>query len=175
MKHGMNASHGQRGLTYLGLLFAVAAIALAGSATVRLGQVRERQAAEDELLFVGDAYRQALRRYREAGATADGIAGAAPRRLEDLLLDTRRLHPQRHLRRLYADPITGRTDWVLIRDERGGIVGLHSRSRAAPLRQRGFSLDDFHFARKQHYSDWVFAWGLVCTETGCKLPNASLP
>ncbi|HEU4460131.1 MAG TPA: type II secretion system protein [Methylibium sp.] len=164
-----------RGLTYLGLLFAVAAIALAGTATVRLGHARERQAAEDELLFAGDAYRQALRRWREAGATPGGEAGAAPRRLEDLLLDTRRLRPVRHLRRLYADPITGRADWVLIRDASGGIVGLHSRSRETPLRQRGFAPDDFHFAGKPHYSDWVFAWGLICTDAGCRLPGASLP
>jgi hypothetical protein len=38
---------------------------------------------------------------------------------------------------LWTDPATGRADWVLLRDARGGIVGLHSRSVLPALRRHG--------------------------------------
>lgn len=121
-----------RGFTYLALLFALAA---AGAVAARTGSAwataaqREREA---ELLFRGLQLREALQRY--AAATPAGQP-ARPSTLEALLRDERRQPPQQHLRRLWADPFTGRPDWVLLRDADGGIAGLHSRDGRPALRR----------------------------------------
>lgn len=121
-----------RGFTYLALLFALAAAgalaARAGSAWATAAQ-REREA---ELLFRGLQLREALQRY--AAATPAGQP-ARPPSLDALLRDERRQPPQHHLRRLWADPFTGRPDWVLLRDAEGGIAGLHSRDDRPALRR----------------------------------------
>lgn len=68
-----------------------------------------------------------------AAASAPAVAASAPaegdwpRRLEDLLEDRRAARPVRHLRKLYADPCTGRPDWQLERNSLGGIVAVRSR------------------------------------------------
>ena len=62
---------------------------------------------------------------------------------------------RRHLRRLYADPMTGRPDWVLVK-EREAIVGVASRSTRTPLRRSRFDLADRHFADAASYADWQF-------------------
>jgi len=121
-----------RGFTYLALLFALAA---AGALAARAGQAwttaaqREREA---ELLFRGLQLREALARY--AAATPAGQP-ARPAALAALLRDERQQPPRHHLRRLYADPFTGRPDWVLLRDADGGIRGLHSRDGRPTLRR----------------------------------------
>ncbi|WP_263569938.1 hypothetical protein [Roseateles oligotrophus] len=71
-------------------------------------QQREREA---ELRFRGEAIAKAIAAYM--GASPAGT-NSLPQRLEDLLEDRRSGTVQRHLRRLYADPFTGRTDWQLI-------------------------------------------------------------
>ncbi|MEJ6005720.1 type II secretion system protein [Paucibacter sp. AS339] len=100
-----------RGFTYLWLLFV---IALGGVALAALGQRQQtlqQREREAELRFRGTAIAQALASY--AHATPAG-ANPLPQRLEDLLEDRRSGATRRHLRRLYADPFTGRPDWVLL-------------------------------------------------------------
>ena len=53
-------------------------------------------------------------------------------RLSDLLDDTRQGEPRHHLRRLWADPITG-GPWGLLRTEDGRIRGVYSNSPNKPL------------------------------------------
>ncbi len=105
---------GERGFTYLWLLFVVA---LGGVALAALGQrqqtVQQRE-REAELRFRGEAIAKAIGSYMRAGP---GGANGLPQRLEDLLEDKRSGKVQRHLRRLYADPFTGRADWLLIQGE----------------------------------------------------------
>ena len=113
-----------RGFTYLGLLFAIALLGVALAAT----GVSWRQAAlreqERESIFRGQQIADALGRWRAAG----GESPAGPQALQDLLEDRRDGLVRRHLRRLWDDPLTGRPDWVLLRDARGAIVALASRS-----------------------------------------------
>lgn len=147
----------QRGYTYLLLLFAVAAMglltALAAESWTTLAQ-REREA---ELLFVGNQYREALRRYDEA---LPGTDLRGPARLEELLRDPRFPDTRRYLRQLYADPVTGRFDWVLVR-EGGRIVGLHSRSTQTPLKSDGFLARDNALRGGKTYADWLFGRGAI--------------
>ncbi|MCV2354915.1 type II secretion system GspH family protein [Paucibacter sp. B2R-40] len=102
---------GCRGFTYLWLLFMVA---LGGVALAALGQrqqlVQQRE-REAELRFRGEAIAKAIGGYMRASPAG---ANSLPQRLEDLLEDRRSGTVQRHLRRLYADPFTGRADWQLI-------------------------------------------------------------
>lgn len=58
-----------------------------------------------------------------------------PEKLEDLLEDRRYLSVQRYLRKIYADPLTGKPEWSLIAAPGGGIMGIHSLSEAAPIRR----------------------------------------
>jgi type II secretory pathway pseudopilin PulG len=114
---------GERGFTYVAWLWAVALAGalLAAAATAWSG--RAERADEREWLFRGAQVALALERWQAAVPGAPG-----PQRLEDLLLDTRLSPPQRHLRRLWADPASGQADWLLERDAAGGIVGVRSRS-----------------------------------------------
>lgn len=141
----------QRGMSYLLLLFAVAALGtgLAGTGVVWQQAVqREREA---ELLQIGQQFRQALASYY---LSTPGGAGQYPERLSDLLEDRRYPVPRRHLRRVYHDPMTRSTDWALLRSG-GRIVGIHSRSQMAPLRTLHTG-PDAAFAGAGSYDQWVF-------------------
>ena len=82
-----------------------------------------------------------------------------PQRLENLLADNRFPNVRRHLRRIYRDPMTGSTDWGLVRGPNGGIVGVYSTSTAQPLKTANFPKDYAAFAGAPSYRDWVFAPG----------------
>ncbi len=145
----------QRGFTYIGLLIAVAIIgaALATAGTVwHTAQQRER---ERELLFVGDQIRQAIGHYYNASG---GPAKQFPQSLDDLLRDPRQPGVVRYLRKLYYDPITGTTDWGLVKDAGDRIMGVFSLSEKQPIKQANFSTADEEFEGKEKYSEWTFAY-----------------
>jgi hypothetical protein len=78
-----------------------------------------------------------------------------PASLEDLLDDKRSPVPLRHLRRLYADPITGSNDWGLsMRGDR--IAGVYSKSEDLPMKQAGFETANAGFEGRQTYREWAF-------------------
>jgi type II secretory pathway pseudopilin PulG len=108
---------------------------------------------EQELLFIGAQYRAALRSYRQAQIR--GGLREYPASLEDLLKDNRFPGTRRHLRRLYRDPMTGTTEWGVVRVA-GRIIGVHSLSEGTPLKQAGFDIDDAEFEGAETYADWVF-------------------
>jgi hypothetical protein len=85
-----------------------------------------------------------------------GGARALPQSLEALLNDDRFARPIQHLRRLYPDPMTGKPDWFLIRED-GGIVGVHSQSTQPPVKKAGFGSGNDPFEKAERYSDWTFS------------------
>jgi type II secretory pathway pseudopilin PulG len=130
---------GQRGFTYLWLLFL---LAIGGATMAAIGErastavLRDREA---ELNFRGLAIASAIGSYWAAGATlTEDQERKLPKTLQDLLEDRRGPVPLRHLRQLYADPYTGQTDWVLVLPLEGtgvaGIVGVRSRASALAFR-----------------------------------------
>jgi hypothetical protein len=145
----------QRGVTYLGvlLLVAVSSIVLAGQ--VAFSSIEGEREREAELLVVGAEFRRAIASYFEG---TPGPDKQHPRSLEDLELDRRFDPPRRHLRRIYADPVTGAATWGELRAPGGGIMGIHSLSKARPFRQAGLSGPEGEFAGKATYSDWVFKY-----------------
>lgn len=144
----------QGGFTYLALLILVATLALATSATLTLGSIAQRREAEQRLLEVGAAYRQAIASYLNS---SPGGRRSYPPALADLLKDPRYPGIRRHLRQLYPDPITGKTEWGLIAAPGGGIMGVHSLSDARAIKIAEFDPENQLFEGKERYSEWVFA------------------
>ena len=152
---------GQAGFGWL-LVLAMLTVASAGASVVVARWVDESsRLREQELLRVGNLYARALAAYRRA---SPGSERRFPSELSQLLQDDRFVGTRRHLRELYPDPITGRLDWVLVRDGRGDIEGLRSRSDAAPWARVPLQLVDTDLGPAQRYMDWIFkpreaAWG----------------
>jgi type II secretory pathway pseudopilin PulG len=130
------------------LLLAVAALGIAGAAAASVGATLSRRSAERQLLAIGAEFEQALRSY--------AAAGPGPHALEDLLKDPRVPGLRRHLRQVYADPLTGRIEWGLERGPAGAIVGIYSLAPGRPIQQGGFEPKWAHFGEAQAYGQWVF-------------------
>lgn len=144
----------QQGYAYLSLLILISIIGVAAAATAQLGAVYQRRVAEQELLFVGGEFQRALLSY--ALATPVGQPNQ-PRTLDDLVRDPRYPNVVRHLRKLYADPMTGKADWELVRSPDGQtIVGVHSVSHARPIQIAHFPGEFRGFNDAKTYMDWVF-------------------
>lgn len=148
--------HRQGGFTYIGLLLSVAIMGAGLAAAGSVWSVHAQREREAELLFAGDQIRQAIKRYYED--VPQGQQHRFPQRLDDLLLDKRWPGTQRHLRRIYLDPMTGSTDWALVPAPGGGILGVHSRSTAAPLKRQGFGRLDTAFEDATTLADWRFVY-----------------
>jgi len=159
-----------KGFTYLGLLFV---LALAGTTLALAGVVwhtAARRAKEQQLLFAGSAIRDALVRYYRR---SPGGIREFPRDLDDLVEDRRYITIERHLRKIYDDPQTGKRDWGLITNEGGRIVGVYSQSREAPLKRANFPEKFAGFSSAQTYSEWRFS--AVENQTMFGLNAAGLP
>jgi type II secretory pathway pseudopilin PulG len=160
----------QQGFAYLGLLAFVALSGLAIAGASLVWSTASRRERETELLFVGDQYRAAIARYRERNA---GRGDRLPRELADLLQDDTQVPPQRYLRKLFADPITGKRDWGLVRAPSGGILGVYSQSSQAPLKRAGFAQPFAEFANAKRYDEWRFV--VAAEGTGDDGPQARPP
>jgi type II secretory pathway pseudopilin PulG len=145
----------QAGLTYLALLFTVAVASVVLAATGALWSVEAQRERELELLFVGNQFRQAIRSYYEQ---SPGMLKHYPMSLDELVRDNRYLGIKRHLRRVYADPITEQPDWGLLIAPEGGIMGVRSLSDRKPIKQSNFLLRDAMCDGKNKYSEWHFVY-----------------
>ena len=141
----------QRGFTYIGLLIAVAILGATLAAAAEVWHTAQQRERERELLFVGDQIRQAIGRYYAAGRQY-------PQSLDDLLRDPRLPGVARYLRKHYYDPITGTTEWGLVKDPGDRIMGVFSLSEARPMKQANFSAVDREFEGKEKYSEWTFVY-----------------
>ncbi len=143
---------GARGFTYIGLLMAVVIMGLLLTVVSRVWLTTEQREREAQLLWVGHAYRLAIASYYRHG-------GRFPETLQQLLQDERTPVPLRHLRQLYADPMTGQADWTLIPTADGQhIAGVASRSGGVPIKRAGFDRVDAAFADTDCYCAWQFVY-----------------
>lgn len=116
--------------------------------------IRKRE-REQELLKVGDKIREAIGSYYNQ---SPGMVKQFPPSLEALLKDDRFPTPQRHLRKLYLDPTTGRPGWGILEAPSGGIMGIYSLSTDSPFKTRGFPARYESFENRKYYIDWIFAY-----------------
>jgi type II secretory pathway pseudopilin PulG len=147
----------ESGFTYVGVLVLVALMGIALASTGRVWHTLQQQEKEQELLFIGQQFRQALDAYAKH---TPGQARRAPQDLEALLLDPRHPGIQRYLRKVYLDPMTGKAEWGLITGPDGAIYGVHSLSDDEPLKKANFGLANKDFEGKMKYSDWAFMHAL---------------
>jgi type II secretory pathway pseudopilin PulG len=147
------AQHRQAGFAWLFVLFLLAAASAAGAAVAQRWADQSSREKERQLLRIGDAYAQALAAYR---ASSPGSDKRFPQSLEQLVDDHRFVGTRRHLRKLYADPVTGQADWVLLRDARGDIAGLHSKSDKQPWARVAMKLEFTDLGAAERYADWIF-------------------
>jgi type II secretory pathway pseudopilin PulG len=144
----------QQGFVYIALLIGVAMLAVGLGATSEVWTLTRQREKEQELLFVGNQFRQAITRFYLQSPPA---ARRFPLSLEELLEDTRTPDkPQRFLRKLYTDPMTRSTQWGEVRLASGQLVGVYSQSRDTPLKSFGFARRDKAMEEKAQYAEWVF-------------------
>jgi len=145
---------GQQGFTYIAVLMALTifgiGLAALGTSWGRLSQ-RDK---EDELLAVGQAYQQAIGAYYQR---SPGNPKRYPAGLQELVEDRRFVGTERHLRKLYGDPVNGGRDWGLVPAADGGIAGVYSLSEAETLRRRPVGPAGLTVAGGR-YSDWKFVY-----------------
>jgi type II secretory pathway pseudopilin PulG len=152
MSNGERGRRSARGFTYVGLLALLVLIGLMLAAAGQVVATTAQRERETQLLWVGHEYRAAIGRYwsrrRVYPQTLQELLGAAP----DAPLQVR------YLRRLYPDPMTNAVDWVLVRAPDGGIMGISSNSKRAPLKTGHFDVTDKSFEEASAYSDWQFTF-----------------
>jgi len=142
----------QTGFTYLTVLFAVAFMGLGLALAGEVWQTTLARDREIELLYAGNQYRRAIERYYVSGPRQ------FPGTLEDLLKDPRKPGTERYLRKLYFDPMTGKSEWGLVKGPEGGIVGVYSLSEGAPKKVANFAFANREFEGATKYSDWKFVY-----------------
>lgn len=152
MRSGEHARH-EHGFVYIALLIGLAIIGIGLGATSEVWTQSRQREKEDELLWVGNQYRQAISRFYLQSPPA---ARRFPNTLEELANDLRAPDkPAHHLRRLYADPMAS-SPWGEVRLANGQLVGVYSQSNDTPFKVFGFALRDKEFVDKDHYADWIF-------------------
>ena len=161
MPIGSKRLKNQAGFTYMGLLMvvAIAGIGMAGVGIVwHQDAQRER---EKELLFIGQAYRNAIGSYYE---NSPSTAKQFPQTLQDLILDTRFPSVKRHIRQLYADPFARDKDWNFVLQQ-GKITGVYSNSTLKPIKKAGLPKEFEALDVAEKYEEWRFVY----------VPGSALP
>ncbi len=146
-----NAHHG---FSYVGLLILIAILGVTLAATGEMWQTTRKRDKEDELLYAGHQFRQAIQRFYQQSPVGKGY----PQTLDDLLKDPRVPNLRRYLRRIYRDPITDTTDWGLVQGPKGEIYGVYSKSEAEPIKKTNFNFADSTFEGATKYSQWQFVY-----------------
>jgi type II secretory pathway pseudopilin PulG len=142
-----------KGFTYIGVLVILAVMMIAMGAIAQIWHTQMQREKEQELLFIGNQFRNAIGRfYQESGR-------GFPVSLQALLgVDGDTKLNRRFLRRMYIDPFTGTDTWGLVLGANGEIVGVHSLSDMEAFKRAGFSEKNSAFESKTKYSEWQFVF-----------------
>ena len=156
------------GFTYITLLVVLIIIGISLGATGKYWSNVILREKEEELLFRGDQYRQAIEGYYF------GVPGRNqyPQSIDDLLRDNRTAAGKRYLRQKFKDPMTN-DDFEIIKDQLSNrIMGVRSLSQKTPLKLSGFPEMYKDFEGKLKYSEWEFRSNVTATGAG-QLPGTS--
>jgi type II secretory pathway pseudopilin PulG len=152
----------QNGLAYLALLIALAVMGVGMALTGTFWHSVQQRAREEELLFVGLEYHQAIRSYYERSPGPKTY----PRTLKALLRDERFPNLMRHLRRPYRAPLKPgprapddeAPEWGLVLGPDKGIMGIYSLFRGRPQKTANFPPQLGWSAGKKDYAEWQFIY-----------------
>lgn len=147
----------QAGFTLLGLLFLVAGLGLAMAALGTMWHTAAQREKERELLFIGNQYLQAIESFWNMPLPV-GTPRRLPKDFDELIKDPRFPTTVRHLRKIWRDPMTGETEWGLVKEPDGGLSGVHSLSVATPFKRASFPSAYAQFEDAESYRDWVFRY-----------------
>jgi type II secretory pathway pseudopilin PulG len=155
------------GFTYISLLFVIIVMGLTLASTGQMWSTIVKREKEAELIFRGNEFRKAIESYHKR----PGVIKVYPKKLNDLVKDKRLTTQMRHLRKIYVDPMTGESDWKLIKAPDGGIQGVKSRSEGEPYKKMNFPEELSDLEGKLTYSEWEFVYvpGKIATK-GKKAP-----
>jgi type II secretory pathway pseudopilin PulG len=143
------------GLSLISTLVALAVIGFAAAAAIQSEAIDTRRSKERSLLFIGEEFEQAILSYYNA-STGNPLDLRYPTDLSQLLEDKRYGAVRRHLRKIYNDPITGKSQWGLVKSG-DQIIGIHSLSDERPLSDTAFgATGDAREATS--YRAWVFGY-----------------
>lgn len=151
----MSSGRGQKGFTYLAVLFLIGLVGLGLAATAEIWSHARQREKEAELIWIGNQFKQAIGLYYHRSS---GTVSRYPEKLEDLLEDRRQLSVQRYLRRIYVDPMSGKPVWGLVPAPSGGIMGVYSTVPDKPIRSVPLARDDKSEASATSYRDWRFVY-----------------
>lgn len=146
-----------RGFAYIALLLVIAVVVLTlqkAAEDIAQNAAREREA---QLLFVGKQFINAIGSYYRNSPSGQQ---QFPESLEDLIKDDRFPKPARHLRQIYIDPMTGKSEWGLVKDEQQRITGVYSLSTEIPIKT-SFDMQlsqSFGNTPLINYTDWKFVY-----------------
>jgi type II secretory pathway pseudopilin PulG len=153
MQSGKRARR-EQGFIYIALLIGLAIVGIGLGATSEVWTQSRQREKEAELLFIGNQFRQAITNFYQQSPPA---ARRFPMTIDELVNDVRAPDkPAHHLRKLYADPMTGEPNWGEVRLPGGQLVGVFSQSQDTPFKVFGFAQRDKDFLDKEHYADWIF-------------------
>jgi len=157
------------------LMFVIVLIGIATTAAAKQWKTVVQRELEADLLAKGIEIQNALALYSATIKAGRVMPGEVyPQTLADLT----RL-PKPYLRKVYLDPV-GHGEWEYLRAPTGGIMGVRSKNRAKPFRQRDFPLTVRHFEGRGTYYDWVFqhpspSSGLIVPPGGAPSPATQSP
>lgn len=145
----------QAGFSFLGLLFLLAGLGVALAALGTVWSTAAQREKERDLLFIGDQYRRAIESFWKIPLPV-GTPRRLPNNFDELLADPRFPNTVRHLRRVWRDPLTGTSEWGLVREPDGGLSGIHSLSASQPFKRGNFAPEYEQFREADSYREWVF-------------------
>lgn len=145
----------QRGFSYPIALFLVAVVTIVSVRALENTMTAERREKEQDLLVIGQAYRNAIKTYYD---NSPGTSKTYPPDLQALLLDARATRLRRPLRKLYRDPVTTSTEWGIVHTESGAIKGVYSLSTLKPFKSDGFPDELKSFINARQYKQWQFVY-----------------
>lgn len=146
----------QQGITYLWMLFFVFLLGLGLGKSLEVFSLMDQRQKEQELLYVGKIYQEAIRQYYLSGQEKNKY----PAHLDDLLKDSRYIVTRRYIRKLYLDPLTNK-DFLPVFSAEGGICGVKSTSQKKPIRTffKEDQLQQFNDAKS--YQQWEFKYQCI--------------
>ena len=142
------------GFIYIGMLIGLAIIGIGLGLVSEVFQFSRQREREEELQLIGNEFRQAITHYYMASPSSNRTF---PILLADLIQDDRLPNKvQRHIRRIYMDPMTGKAEWGELRLNNGQLIGIFSLSGEKPIKVANFSIRNQSLFDKKHYYEWVF-------------------